>query len=122
GGLETDAQQAFVVRDGEAVRAMSLGGGTMLKVGPVSIGRCEPGLAYLEKMDNGAYLVGNPSAVKALVTLSFPVLGEMEGYELDAEGKRGAVLPKEALGGGQAMTIALSAASRVELAPKGQAS
>jgi hypothetical protein len=72
GGLETDAQQAMVVMAGQKVRALYLGGGKTLQVAGVSISRSEPGLAYVEKLENGTFVVGNPSPSDATVTVVLP--------------------------------------------------
>ena len=121
GDLETDAQQAFVMRDDEVVRSMYLGGGTTLKCGPAVISRSEPGLAYIEKIDNGAYIVGNPSATAATVTVVLSPLNSMSAYDLDADGKRvGERALKQSEEG--TYSLAMKAASRVEFAPKGQTS
>ena len=83
GALETDAVQAMVVTDGQAIRAMYLGGGRMLKAGGsatnslprgASIERNEPGLAYVERLANGVFVVGNPSPTDATVTVILPAL------------------------------------------------
>jgi hypothetical protein len=70
GGLETDAVQALVVMDGQTVRALYLGGGTTLKAAGATIERSEPGLAYVEKLADGAYVAGNPSPSDATVTVT----------------------------------------------------
>ena len=86
-GLETDAQQAFVLMDGQNVRAMFLGGGTRLQTGGAMIARSEPGLAYVEKLADGTYVVGNPSPSKATITVTLPALGGTKTLELDPNGK-----------------------------------
>jgi hypothetical protein len=76
GGLETDAMQAMVMMDGQNVQALYLGGGTSLKVAGAIIARSEPGLAYVEKLANGTYCVGNPSPTDATVTVTLPGMAE----------------------------------------------
>ena len=85
--LATDAQQAFVVMDGKEVKALYLAGGKTLTVPGGSIGRSSPGLAYVEKLSNGKYVVGNPSPSKAKVTVNLPGLGGEKSLDLDAGGK-----------------------------------
>lgn len=117
GGLETDAQQAFVLRDGPAVRAMYLAGGTSLKVGSAALSRSKAGLAYVEKGETGCYVVGNPSPEAASVTVTLPALAGMQAYQLDVQGKR--VGPAQVTGAGASRTVNLGPASRVEFAAKG---
>ena len=69
-GLETDSLQAFVQMDGSKVQAMYLGGGTTLKAAGATIQRSEPGLAYVEKLADGTYVIGNPSPSDATVTVT----------------------------------------------------
>ncbi|NIA21377.1 MAG: carbohydrate-binding protein [Anaerolineaceae bacterium] len=120
GGLVTDAQQAFVMRDGDNVRAMYLGGGTRLKVGGALIARSESGLAYIEKVETGAYIVGNPSPTECTVTVSLAPLNTMRAYQLDHKGRR---VKQVGLASDEAGTYQLSMApvSRVEFAPAGVA-
>jgi hypothetical protein len=123
GELETDAQQAMVVMDGDQVRAMYLAGGRALKVGNAVLSRLEPGLAFVEKAETGAYMVGNPSPTQAdvRVLLSAGTLGGMEAYGLDTSGKRiGRALVQEATSG--TFGFNMKPASKVEFAPKGAAS
>ena len=122
GELESDAQQAFVLMDGRNVRAMYLGGGKILKLGEVSITRSEPGLAYFEKTETGAYLVGNPSPVEGTVTVVLPAIGNMEAFRLDAEGKRIGAADLGKVSGKDSVLLALKPVSRVELAVKGSRS
>ncbi len=121
GPLQTDAQQATVLRDGEQVRSMYLAGGTSLKVGDVSITRNEPGLAYMEKVATGAYVVGNPSKTDATVTLTFAPLAKMSTYQLQPNGQRSgpANVTKQDKG---AIAVSLAGGTRVEFAPDGVAS
>jgi len=88
GGLETDALQALLVMDGQEVRAMYLAGGTTLKVAGGSIERSEPGLAYIEKLENGDYLTANPSPTEATVVVTLPALSSLKAFILDDKGQR----------------------------------
>ena len=72
GPLETDAQQALVLTDGDTVRALYLGGGTALKVGAAVLTRQLPGLASIERLASGAYLVANPSPSETTITVQLP--------------------------------------------------
>lgn len=121
GGLETDAQQAFVLMDGKDVRSMYLGGGKELHVGATILSRSDSGLAYLEKVETGGYILANPSPADATVTVAFPPLTSMEAFNLDANGHRSgqAELTKGDKGD---ISVPLKAAARVEFASKGAAS
>ena len=121
GGLETDALQAHVVMDGQAMKAMCLGGGKMLKTAGAALERSEPGLAYLERVENGAYLLANPSPSEATVTVTFAPLGGMEIFHLDAQGRRSSAAAVRA-GAGGSFAVPLKAGARVEFSPKGAAS
>jgi hypothetical protein len=70
GGLETDAVQAMVTMDGQTVRSLYLGGGTVLKAAGATLERSGPGLAYLERLVDGTYVAGNPSPTDATVTVT----------------------------------------------------
>ncbi len=72
GGIETDATQAMVTMDGQAVRALYLAGGKSLKAGTASIERSQPGLAYVERMPTGACIIGNPSPNDATIIVTLP--------------------------------------------------
>ena len=118
GGLETDAQMAFVVRNGSDIQSLYLGGGKSLNVGPASITRSEAGLAYVEKLDTGSFIVANPSPAEATVSVSLPGIDKLDVYQLDADGKRlkAAAVTRDAAS--QTVTIQLKAASKVEFVPK----
>jgi hypothetical protein len=121
GGLETDAQQAFVVMDGRAVKAMYLGGGKLLKAGGAALERSEPGLACIEKAETGAYVLANPSPSDATVKVTFAPLGAMEAFNLDVAGRRsGAATVSPAAA--NSYSVQLKAVSKVEFAPKGAVS
>ena len=115
GGLETDAVQAFVRTDGANVKALYLGGGTKLGTGGASIQRSESGLAYVEKTDEGTYLVGNPSSTDATVTVRLPGLANLKGHLLDENGKPGATAPVKATG--DTVAVTLKGTQRAEFAP-----
>ena len=70
GGLETDAAQALVMMDGQNVLALYLGGGKTLKAAGAMIERSDPGLAYVERLADETYVVGNPSPSDATVTVT----------------------------------------------------
>ncbi|MGO9110022.1 MAG: hypothetical protein ACLP9L_12380 [Thermoguttaceae bacterium] len=91
GGLEIDALQAVVVRENSAVTTLYLGGGKTLKAGDASIERSEPGLAYVEKLANGKYMVGNPSSTDATVSVTLP--GVAEGFKTQLKAGSQAELP-----------------------------
>lgn len=76
GDLETDALQAMVLMEGSNLRAMYLAGGTMLKYGNLVIQRSEPGLACIEKLEDGSYQIANPSPTDATITLIVPSLSD----------------------------------------------
>ena len=119
GGLETDAQQAFVVMDGQAVKAMYLGGGKLLKAGGAALERSEPGLACIEKAETGAYVLANPSPSDATVTVTFEALRAMEAFNLDATGRRSGAATVSPGAAANSFSVQLKAASEVEFALKG---
>lgn len=118
GGIETDAQQAFVLRDGKSVRALYLGGGSKLAVEGVALKRSEPGLACVERMDNGSYVLANSSPTDATVTVDHPALAGLQAYALDNQGRRvgAAAIAK---GAGNAIQVTLKAGAKVEFAAAG---
>lgn len=97
--IETDAVQAFVRKEGAAVCALYLAGGQSLKAGDASIQRSEPGLAYVEKDAEGNYIVGNPSATDATLSVTLPALDGFSAFELTGDGKRGPSVPATVSGG-----------------------
>ena len=121
GGLSTDAQQVFVMRSGNKVHALYLGGGTTAAIDGVVLKLAEPGLAYVEQVDNGAYLVGNPSEKDAVVTFAMPALAGMEAWLLDKQGKRQQPVGLKSSEAG-VFSVAIPAASRIEFAASGQPS
>lgn len=120
GGLETDAQQAFVLRDGQSICALYLAGGSKLVVDGVILQRSEPGLAYLERMENGSYRLANPSPSNATVIISHPALAGLQAYALDNQGRR-AGAATIAKGTGIAVQVSMNAAVQVEFAAPGVA-
>ena len=122
GGLETDAQQAFVVMDGPAVKAMYLGGGKLLKAGGAALERSEPGLACIEKAETGAYVLANPSPSDATVTVTFGPLGAMEAFNLGVTGERIGAATVSPGAAADSFSVQLKAVSKVEFAPKGATS
>jgi hypothetical protein len=113
GGMETDSQQAFVEMDGAKVQALYLGGGKSLKLPGAEIERDEPGLAYVEQLQNGAYMVGNSSPTDATVTVNIPALAGMKAYYLKATGERGETAGAAKSDG--SFSVALKANAKVEL-------
>ncbi|MGI5869759.1 MAG: heparinase II/III domain-containing protein [Kiritimatiellia bacterium] len=118
GGIATDAQQAFVIRDGKAVRALYLGGGTLLEAGGVMLKRSEPGLAYLELRENGSYVVSNPSSSNAVLAIRHPGLAGKTAYRLDHEGRRLGEVKDVKISSGM-VELALQGAGQVEFAAPG---
>jgi len=112
GGLQTDALQALVRMDGENIQALYLGGGLALKVGGGAIQRSAPGLAYVERVADGGYIVCNPSPSDATVTVRLPALSGLKAYALDDHGQRGA--PAAVTKQGDAIAIVLAAKAQVE--------
>ena len=111
-GLETDAQQAFVTRDGNSVRSAYLGGGTTLKADGVTITRSEAGLASVEKLDDGSYVVANASPSDASVTVTLPALAGLSGSTIEADGKAGSAVTA---GKDGSFTAILKAGGKVKL-------
>ncbi len=114
---KTDAQQAFIARDGDAIRTMYLAGGTTLSLGANAIWRSETGLAYIEKSDNGAFVVGNPSNAAATVSVSISGLNPTEVYVIDNAGQR--VRSAEIRREEGRLALQMAAGERVELATTG---
>jgi len=120
GGVETDAQQAFVGQEGGAVTALSLGGGTRLAAGGAMLTREPAGLATLERTASGAFVLANPSPAEAAVGIALPALAGMPAFVLDHQGRRTG--PATVAEAGGVRTVRLPAAGRVEFAPAGVAS
>jgi len=116
GGLETDSQQAFVQMDGPKVRAMYLAGGQSLAGFGVTLQRGAPGLAYVEKLANGGYVVGNPSSSDATVTITFPALVGLKAFNLDAQDKQTGPATVGKGSASNSISLQLKASSRVEFA------
>jgi hypothetical protein len=120
GGLQTDALQAFVQMNGQALETLYLGGGKTLSIGEASITRSEPGLAYVEKAPDGGYFVGNPSPAATTVTVTLPALAGLEAFTLDDQGQHtGPATVTHA--SGNTLSLHLDAGAKVEFAPKNTA-
>ena len=117
GDLETDAQQAMVLMDGANLRAMYLGGGKTLKAGNAAITRSEPGLAYVEKLENGNYIVANPSSTAAQVIVTMPALTGLKAFSLDGKGQRTGPATIQSLTA-SSFGISLEPGAKVEFAQK----
>ena len=116
GGLETDAMQAYVLMDGKNVQALYLGGGKTLKVPGAALERNESGLAYLEKAENGSYVLANPSPSAATITATLAALANTDAFNLAADGHRTGPAKVTT---GAVITAELPASSKIEFAPKG---
>jgi hypothetical protein len=121
GGIETDAVQAQVRQDGGAVQAMILAGGTRLACAGVVLGRSAPGIASLERLGNGAYLLANPSPSAAVVSVTAPFLAGLQAFVLDGQERRSGAAAVTATAPG-ALSVSIPAAGRVEFAAPGAAS
>ncbi len=124
GPLTTDAQQAFVLRDGQSVRAAYLGGGTVLRVndGDIRLQRTTPGLLVLERVEPLSYILTNPSGREAEVDAALPALRSMTAHRLDARGRRTEPLAVGPDGESGRIRITLPPAGSVEFAPAGAVS
>lgn len=120
-GIETDGIQAFVQQDGGAVRSMLLAGGTRLASGGVTLARSASGIASLERLENGSYLLANPSPDEAVITVTAPALAGLHAFLLDPQERRTAAAVSTASEPG-CVRIALPAAGRVEIAAPGAVS
>ncbi len=120
--LQTDAQQAFVARKGDAVTALAIGSGTTLKLGKVSLTRSESGLLSLELTENGAYLLTNASPTPTTATIVVPTIARLLAYGLDGDGHRMDEPAKVLRHNAGAVVVELAGGQRVEFAAKGQPS
>ncbi len=111
GGVTTDARQAFVLRDGRAVRAMFLGGGTRLESAGAVLRRRTPGLACFELIENGACILANPSPSNSVLAIRHPALKGRMAYVLDHDGRRL---------GEAAVAVAADGTAEIELPAAGQ--
>jgi hypothetical protein len=117
GGLTTDAMQAMVRMDGSDVNGMYLGGGTHLQMAGGTIDRSAPGLAYVEKLSDGSYVVGNPSPTPATITVTLAALRGLKAQQLDDAGKP--VGPAQVTAGAAgSFSVPLPASSKVEFGPQ----
>jgi hypothetical protein len=110
-GLETDAVQAYARNEGGIVTALYLAGGKSLKCGGALIDRSEPGLAYVEKLPDGQFVVGNPSPTDATVTVMLPAMAGLSAYEMNGDGSRGAATG--AVSSGNNVELKLKAGAKV---------
>ncbi len=112
--LETDSLQAMVTTKDGSIKSMAITGGTYLYTRNGSISRKESGIIYLEKLDNGSYVVGNPSNNETEVTITLPDIKEyMHSYICDSKGKR--IKKHSLINSENKVTFTLPALSRVEL-------
>ena len=112
--LATDAQQAFVLMDGSNVQALYLAGGKTLTVPAAAIARSAPGLAYVEKLPGGGYVVGNPSPSDATVTVTLPALAGLKAVNLDAQDKPSGPASVTPGSGAGSVSLQLKATSKVQ--------
>jgi hypothetical protein len=92
GTFHTDALQALVTRDDRgALSGMFLGGGTALSTPDGTLTRADSatpgaaGLAYVERVADGGWVVGNPSSSSATVQVSLPCEGVTTSVTLGAD-------------------------------------
>jgi hypothetical protein len=114
GGLETDALQAFVRREGGRTIGLMLGGGRTLKVADARLALSAPGIAALEQADTGAYVLSNLSEIPLQVSLDFAPLRSTEAWPLDVTGKRTGPATRFS------PTVSLAAGQKIEFAEPGQ--
>jgi hypothetical protein len=112
--LATDAQQAFVLMDGANIQALYLAGGKTLAIPGAGIERNSPGLAYVEKLTGGGYVVGNPSPSDATVTVTLPALTGLKAVNLDAQDKPGGPASVTKASADNSFSLPLKANSKVE--------
>jgi len=115
GGLETDALQSFVRRESNNPTGLFIGGGKFLRVDGIGLSLDSPGLAALEQVGTGAWVLSNLSLQKAEITLDFPALADHEIHRLDAQGRRVGAVPK-------GKTFPLAPGEHIEFAATGQPS
>lgn len=118
-GLETDALQALVQRQGAAPHSLYLGGGTSLKVGDAEIRRSAEGLAYIEATREGGYVVGNPSPTPATVTVTLKGLQGLKAFTLNDDGQAARAADVAWLPAG-GVSARLEAGERIGLFPSGR--
>lgn len=114
GGLETDALQAFVRREGGRTVGLMLGGGRTLKVADARLALSAPGIVALEQADTGAYVLSNLSEIPLQVSLDFAPLRSTEAWPIDSTGKR--IGPAARF----SPTLSLAAGQKIEFAASGQ--
>jgi hypothetical protein len=113
-GLETDALQAFVRREGGRTVGLMLGGGRTLKVADARLALSAPGIVALEQADTGAYVLSNLSEIPLQVVLDFAPLRSTEAWPVDATGKRTGTATRFS------PTVSLAAGQKIEFAAPGQ--
>ncbi len=118
-GLETDALQALVEMNGSSPRAIYLGGGTIVKAGDAALRRSAEGLASIETVANGGYVVANPSPEPATVTVSLKALEGLEAHDLDRDGEPKGRADVDVKGAG-VFSLRLEAGARVGFLPPGK--
>lgn len=114
GGLETDALQAFVRREGGRTVGLMLGGGRTLKVADARLALSAPGIVALEQADTGAYVLSNLSEIPLQVSLDFAPLRSAESHPIDASGKRTGPATRFN------SPVSLAAGQKIEFAAPGQ--
>lgn len=119
GKLRTNARQAFLsLGEDDNVRMAVLGGGTSLRLTEFAMDRTSPGLAIVERLENGAYIVANPSPEDAGITVTLPLKKGAVVRVLAPDGKP--LEEKEAdFAEDGRFRVALPAGGRVEVSEKG---
>lgn len=117
-GLETDALQAFVGRNGNNIHTLYLAGGKSLAIDKHSLQRNTPGLAYLEPAPGGGFYIGNPSPSEATISVVHPALYPMEAVQLDPSGAPAgaAIVERDTIT--HRIVLQMKSGSRVLLQPK----
>ena len=87
-GLDTDALQALIRRKGKTITAAYLGGGTILKADALLLARDNPGLLLIEQVENGAYILANPSPTTTVARVSYAPLNKLEAYKIGPDAAR----------------------------------
>ena len=87
-GIDTDASQAIIRRKNKAITAAYLGGGTTLKADKLLLTRDTPGLLSLELVENGSYILSNPSPTATVARVAYAPLNKLEAYKIAPNGAR----------------------------------
>jgi len=118
GPIKTDALQAYVRNANNTPTALFLGGGQVLESNGAILQRDQPGLALLEKADNGSFILANPSPTAGKISVKMASLDGLEAFALGDDGNRsGAPVKVSKTAGG--LTADLAASARIELAKPG---